>query len=73
MWFVYILICSNGEYYNGCTSSLEERLSLHQKIQFQSTNDLLSIQLISYTAFMDKHRAYELEKYQKSVAPVVLS
>jgi len=48
MWFVYILLCSNGEYYKGCTSNLDGR------------------ELISYTAFTDKYRAYEFEKYLKS-------
>ncbi len=66
MWFVYILLCSNGEYYKGCTSNIEERLSRHQKGQVQSTKDLLPVLLISYTAFTDKYRAYEFEKYLKS-------
>jgi len=66
MWFVYILHCSNGEYYKGCTSNLDERLSRHQKGNVQSTKDLLPVQLIAYTAFTDKYRAYEFEKYLKS-------
>jgi len=66
MWFVYILLCSNGEYYKGCTSNIEERFARHQKGQVQSTKDLLPVQLISYTAFTNKYRAYEFEKYLKS-------
>ena len=28
--YVYILVCSNGKHYTGCTSDLKERLSRHK-------------------------------------------
>jgi len=66
MHFVYILRCSNGEYYKGCTSNLDERLNRHQNGWVDATKDLLPVQLVSYTAFIDKYKAYEFEKYLKS-------
>ncbi len=66
MWHVYILFCSNGEYYKGCTNDLERRISQHQNGQVPSTKDLLPITLITYVTFTDKSRAFEFEKYLKS-------
>ena len=66
MHFVYILLCSNGEYYKGCTNNIEDRLLRHQRGYVESTKDLLPVKLITYTAFTDKSKAYEFEKYLKS-------
>ncbi|RUT79005.1 GIY-YIG nuclease family protein [Ancylomarina longa] len=66
MHYVYILICANGKHYTGCTSNLKERLKRHQSGQVPATVNFLPVKLISYTAFEDKYKAYEFERYLKS-------
>ena len=66
MWYVYVLKCSNGEYYKGCTIDIQERLQRHQKGWVESTRDLLPVYLACYFAIPDKYKAYEFEKYLKS-------
>ena len=66
MWYVYILQCSNGEYYKGCTNNIEDRVNRHNSGWVQSTKNLLPVKLITYTAFTNQQKAYEFEKYLKS-------
>ena len=66
MYYTYILLCSNGEYYKGCTNNIEDRLLRHQRGYVESTKDLLPVKLITYTAFTDKSKAFVFEKYLKS-------
>ena len=63
MHYVYILQCSNN---TGCTGNLKKRLEQHSKGQVHYTKDKLPIKLITYTAFQDKYKAFEFEKYLKS-------
>jgi predicted GIY-YIG superfamily endonuclease len=65
MWFVYLIKCSNGTVYVGCTSDLEERIKRHNAGNVPSTRDRLPIVLITYIAFTDKYKAFEFEKYLK--------
>jgi len=64
-WFVYILKCNNRMSYTGCTNNLEDRLKSHNMGQVASTKDNLPVELITYTAFNDKIKAYKFEKYLK--------
>ena len=66
MWYVYILKCSDGTYYTGCTNNLNNRLEQHSKGEVHYTKDKLPVQLINYIAFSDKYKAYDFEKYLKS-------
>jgi putative endonuclease len=66
MWFVYILECSDYTHYTGCTSDLEDRLRRHFKGENTYTKYRLPVKLVGYTAFPDKYKAYEFEKYLKS-------
>ena len=67
MHYVYILKCVDGTlFYTGCTNNLKRRIENHSKGQVHYTSDKLPIELVSYTAFMDKYKAYEFEKYLKS-------
>ena len=66
MWHVYILKCTDGSYYTGCTNNIEDRLMRHNKGQIHFTKDKLPVELITYIAFSDKYKAYEFEKYLKS-------
>lgn len=66
MYYVYILKCSDASYYTGCTNNIDNRLERHTKGQIHYTKDKLPVELITYTAFNDKYKAYEFEKYLKS-------
>ena len=66
MWYVYILKCSNGDYYKGCTNNIQERLHRHHHGWVTATKEILPVQLITYIAFTDRYKAYEFEKYLKS-------
>jgi len=54
MYYTYILLCSNGEYYKGCTNNIEDRLLRHQRGYVESTKELLPVKLTTYTAFTDQ-------------------
>lgn len=66
MWHVYILKCSDDTYYTGCTNNLDDRLIRHGKGQIHYTQDKLPVELITYTTFTNKYKAFEFEKYLKS-------
>lgn len=66
MQYVYILKCADESFYTGCTKNLEERLKRHNAGQVHYTKNKLPIELMTYTAFKDKYKAYQFEKYLKS-------
>ena len=66
MWFVYILKCTNGSFYTGCTTDVARRLKEHESHKIHYTRDKTPVQLVTYIAFTDKYKAFEFEKYLKS-------
>ncbi len=66
MWTVYILKCSDGTYYTGCTNNIEDRLIRHGKGMVHYTKDKLPVVLITQIIFNEKYKAYDFEKYLKS-------
>ena len=66
MYYMYILLCANGDYYKGCTSDLKARIARHRAGEVQATAQNLPVQLLFYAAFMDKYKAFAFEKYLKS-------
>lgn len=66
MQYVYILMCADNKPYTGCTDDLQARVERHTKGYVPSTKDRRPISLVSYTAFQDKNKAFEFEKYLKS-------
>jgi putative endonuclease len=66
MFYVYILKCSDGSYYTGCTENLDERLGRHNKGYVSATKNKIPVELICYSAFTDKYKAFEFEKYLKT-------
>ncbi|GAB4302550.1 MAG: hypothetical protein Kow0068_25210 [Marinilabiliales bacterium] len=65
-WYVYLLRCNDDSIYTGCTNNLNERLYRHNNGYVHYTKDKLPVKLITYTAFSDKYKAYNFEKYLKS-------
>lgn len=66
MWFVYILKCSDGNLYTGCTENVEDRLKRHNAGHVPATKLRLPVVLITYIAFTDKYKAFAFEKYLKT-------
>ena len=63
---VYILKCSNGQYYTGFSGNLSQRLHAHSKGQVHFTKDKLPIELVHISYFINKQKAYDYERYLKS-------
>jgi predicted GIY-YIG superfamily endonuclease len=63
---VYTLKCNDGTYYTGCTSDLADRLKRHNRGSVPATKNRRPVELITYTAFFDKYKAFYFEKYLKS-------
>jgi putative endonuclease len=66
MWTVYILRCSDGKFYIGCTADLEERMNRHRSGEVLSTRGRLPFVLVTYIVFTDKQKAYDFERYLKT-------
>jgi len=66
MYYVYILKCSDGTFYKGCTSDLNERIKRHKLGYIKYTQSRLPIELVTYVVFSERYRAFEFEKYLKS-------
>lgn len=66
MHYVYLLKCADSTTYTGCTNNIEARIKRHNNKEVKYTSTRLPIQLITYIAFSDKHKAYHFEKYLKS-------
>jgi len=66
MWHTYILICSDGRPYTGCTNNLRDRLLRHNKGSVPATADRLPVKLVCCITFQNKYRAFAFEKYLKS-------
>jgi putative endonuclease len=57
-YYVYILQCSNGTTYTGCTGNLADRLSRHNRGSVPATKDRRPVSLITYLVFNDKYKAF---------------
>ena len=64
--YVYILKCSDGTYYTGCTNELDERLKRHKAGYVEYTKAKLPVEVVFYSVFQDKHLAFEFEQYLKT-------
>jgi putative endonuclease len=66
MWYIYILKCSDGTYYTGCTTNIIRRIREHNSHKVSYTRSKTPVKVMSYVAFNDKYKAFEFEKYLKS-------
>lgn len=65
-WIVYILRCSDGKTYTGCTKDFEERFRRHLEGMVHFTKSRLPVITLLTISFRDKYKAYNFEKYLKS-------
>jgi predicted GIY-YIG superfamily endonuclease len=68
MWYVYIIRSANlpEQEYIGYTSDLKKRIAGHNDGKSRHTAKFIPWQLMWYSAFPDKYKALEFEKYLKS-------
>jgi predicted GIY-YIG superfamily endonuclease len=66
MQYVYILLCSDGETYVGCSSDLKDRFQRHKYGYVLATKSRLPVKLVFYCAFVNKFKAFEFENYLKA-------
>lgn len=65
-WTVYILKCSDGKYYVGCTGNFDSRISRHNQGTVEFTKTRRPLVVVLRLLFPDKYKAYQFEKYLKS-------
>lgn len=68
MWYVYIIRSSSSpaQSYVGATADLKQRIADHNAGKSSHTSKFMPWELVWYSAFSDKIRALEFEKYLKS-------
>jgi putative endonuclease len=68
MWYVYIIrsMTSPERDYVGATADLRRRLADHNAGKSAHTAKFVPWELVWYSAFPDKYKALEFEKYLKS-------
>jgi len=68
MWCVYIIrsLSHPDRIYIGLTSDLNDRIKGHNAKKSPHTSKYTPWELVSYTAFSEKAKAFEFEKYLKS-------
>ena len=66
IYAVYILKCSNGQYYTGFTKNMLRRLKEHLTGQVPYTKARRPIVLVHVSLFEDLQKAYDFERYLKS-------
>lgn len=65
-WTVYILKCSDGRIYVGCTHDLTQRIAKHESGLVEFTKSRLPVAVILTVSFPERHKAYFFERYLKS-------
>ncbi|WP_227009075.1 GIY-YIG nuclease family protein [Christiangramia fulva] len=63
---IYILKCSNGQYYTGYTENVDKRLEAHNKGNVNFTKDKLPVELVHLSLFPNKKKACDFERYLKT-------
>lgn len=66
MYYAYILLLSNKQYYIGSSSNLKKRLAEHMRGGVSATKNKRPFNLVFYGAFKTQKLALDFEKYLKS-------
>lgn len=66
MYYVYILLLTDGKHYLGYAEDLKKRLTQHKQNTVFTTQNGKVDHLIFYAAFETKKQALAFEKYLKS-------
>jgi predicted GIY-YIG superfamily endonuclease len=68
MWYVYIIRSVNfpNQEYSGASADIRQRIADHNAGKSKHTAKFMPWELAWYSAFPDKYRALQFEKYLKS-------
>ena len=66
MFYVYILLLKNKQFYTGNSENLKRRIAEHKNGKVKSTCKRLPIKLIHYECYLLKSDALRREKYLKT-------
>ncbi|MDX9913524.1 MAG: GIY-YIG nuclease family protein [Candidatus Moranbacteria bacterium] len=66
MFYIYILLLNNNQFYTGFTSDLKRRIAEHKLGKSKFTSKRLPVKLIHYEAYLLKEDAQRREKYLKT-------
>lgn len=66
MYYTYILLLSNKQYYIGSSSNLKKRIAEHARGGVSTTQHKRPFDLVFYAAFTTQKLALDFEKYLKS-------
>lgn len=68
MWYVYIIrsVSFPNQEYSGASADLRQRIADHNAGKSKHTAKFVPWELVWYSAFPDKYRALQFEKYLKS-------
>jgi len=66
MYYVYILLLSNGQLYAGITNNLQRRIKEHKTGKSSFTSKRLPVKLIFSEVFIHKLDAEKRERYFKT-------
>ena len=65
MWYVYIIrsVSFPNQEYSGASADLRQRIADHNAGKSKHTAKFMPWELVWYSAFPNKHRALQFEKY----------
>ncbi|MDO8625898.1 MAG: GIY-YIG nuclease family protein [Candidatus Magasanikbacteria bacterium] len=66
MFYTYILMMCNKQFYTGYSADLKRRVREHSAGGDKTTSKFLPVKLIFYEAFLHEHDAKRREKYFKT-------
>lgn len=66
MYYVYVLLCNDKNYYTGYSTELKKRLTEHSNGKVYSTKNRLPVELIYFEGSLSQKDALHREKYLKT-------
>ena len=65
MWYLYILLCDNHEFYTGITHDLDKRLTQHKEKRSLFTKRYKNLKLVYTETYQAKNKAERRERQIK--------
>ena len=66
MYYIYILLMKDNNFYTGYSNNLKERITNHNLGKVDTTKNKRPLKLIHYEAYIEKFDAKRREKFLKS-------
>jgi putative endonuclease len=66
MFYIYILLLNDGDFYTGFSSDLKQRIPQHERGGVESTRYKRPVKLVHYEAYVKESDARRREKFLKT-------